>query len=103
MSQSERCSAHKYFRTKTLKGFILKCKICPHYISAKLAIGRKAQCPYCSNTFKIEKSSLNLVNPHCGCRNTVKNNQTSGRRVVKKKEEEPEAISGFLDDLVRKL
>jgi hypothetical protein len=58
---------HKYFRDKLGKQFIYRCMLpgCPHYILAKLVLGRESLCNYCDTKFVIDKHNATLKKPHC--------------------------------------
>jgi hypothetical protein len=58
---------HQYMRDQFGKQTIYRCMLpgCPHYILAKLVLGRKSLCNYCGAEFIIDKHNSQLRRPHC--------------------------------------
>lgn len=71
MAQSEP-HIHKYIRVKLgLRKRVIeyKCNLpgCRHHLPKELVVGRKSLCNYCGKEFFMDKSSIRLAKPHCGC------------------------------------
>lgn len=49
---------------------------CSHTVTRSLAVGRKAECPFCGEPYILTYEALNLATPHCSsCTAKRKNNK----------------------------
>lgn len=55
---------HRYEKVSDL---LYKCVVpeCPHIISSKILVGRRAECPTCKDTFLVNKEHLRRKKMHC--------------------------------------
>lgn len=63
---------HKYIRVKLGVRKVLieyKCALpgCRHHLAKDLVVGRRSLCNYCGKEFYMDKGSIRLAKPHCGC------------------------------------
>lgn len=57
---------HTYQRVKG-KRDVYKCihPDCTHFTQKELIVGKRADCPFCHNSFVLSKEALRLAKPHC--------------------------------------
>jgi len=62
---------HKYIRIRIgiKRREEYKCSLpgCTHHTFPELVVGRESICNYCGNIFYMNKASVRLSKPHCGC------------------------------------